>query len=138
MTIASIFESSGEAGFRNLESETITELAMRRDPQVIALGGGAILRDVNRDVIRRSGWVAWLQATPATLAKRIAGDATTNARRPALSKLGVVDEIETILSQRTPLYQSIANATFVSDAVELEQLADDVYRSYLQWQSTGI
>lgn len=137
MTIASIFEFSGESGFRDLESQTIAELSTRSEPHVIALGGGAILREANREAIRRTGWVAWLQAAPQTLANRIARDATTNARRPALSKLGVVDEIETILAQRTPLYQSVANATFVSDTVELEQLADDVYRSYLQWQSTG-
>lgn len=137
ITIASIFESSGESGFRDLESETIAELANRDTPLVIALGGGAILRDANRETIRQSGWVAWLQASPQTLANRISRDLTTNARRPALSKLGVIEEIETILAQRTPLYQSVANATFVSDAVELEHLVDEVYRSYLRWQSTA-
>jgi shikimate kinase len=137
VTIASIFDSVGEDGFRDLESVVISEVSERSEPHVIALGGGAILRDTNRELIRQSGWVAWLRASPSTLAMRIAKDATTNARRPPLSKLGVVEEIETVLARRTPLYQAVAHASFSSDTVELEQLADEVFRSYVQWQSTG-
>jgi len=136
-TIASIFDSVGEEGFRDQESAVIAEVAQRAEPHVIALGGGAILRDANRELIRQSGWVAWLRASPSTLAMRIAKDATTNARRPPLSKLGVVEEIETVLARRTPLYQAAAHASFSSDTVELEQLVDEVFRSYIQWQSTG-
>jgi shikimate kinase len=136
-TIASIFEAVGEEGFRDQESAVIAEVSTRPEPHVIALGGGAILRETNRELIRRSGWVAWLKASPTTLAMRIATDTTTKARRPALSKLGVVEEIETVLERRSPLYQTVAHASFSSDTVELEQLADDVFRSYVQWQSTG-
>ena len=136
-TIASIFDSVGEEGFRDQESAVIAEVAQRAEPHVIALGGGAILRDANRELIRQSGWVAWLKASPSTLAMRIAKDTTTNARRPPLSKLGVVEEIETVLARRTPLYQAVAHASFSSDTVELEQLVDEVFRSYIQWQSTG-
>jgi shikimate kinase len=137
VTIASIFEAVGEDGFRDQESAVIAEVAERPEPHVIALGGGAILRDINRELIRQSGWVAWLKASPTTLATRIAKDTTTNARRPALSKLGVVEEIEAVLARRTPLYQIVSHASFSSDTVELEQLADEVFRSYVQWQSAG-
>lgn len=135
VTIASIFEAVGEEGFRNQESAVIAEVAQQSVPHIIALGGGAILREANRELIRESGWVAWLKASPSTLAMRIAKDATTNARRPALSKLGVVEEIETVLARRTPLYQTVAHASFSSDTVELEELANEVFRSYVQWQS---
>ena len=136
-TIASIFDAVGEEGFRDQESAVIAEVAQRAEPHVIALGGGAILRDTNRELIRQSGWVAWLRASPSTLAMRIAKDTTTNTRRPPLSKLGVVEEIETVLARRTPLYQAVAHASFSSDTVELEELVDEVFRSYIQWQSTG-
>ena len=136
MSIASIFANDGENGFRDLESNVLVEISQRPEPLVVALGGGAILRSMNRELICQSGWVAWLKASPQTLAERIATDTTTNARRPALSKLGVLDEIEMVLADRTPIYQSVANASFSSDGVELEQLADEIFRGYVQWQST--
>ena len=57
-----IFTTRGERGFRALESETVLrELnALADSPKVLALGGGAVLADAVRDLLRRLGHVVWL------------------------------------------------------------------------------
>ncbi len=88
-TIAAIFASRGEAAFRDLESAVITEVAAR-DGQVIALGGGAILRPENLAALRqnKNARIIYLYATPETLAQRIANDPNTAANRPPLTSAG--------------------------------------------------
>src|SRR5688500_9284949 len=55
-TIKDIFAASGEQAFRDLEAAVIADMAKLSD-RVIALGGGAVLRDDNRQAIRSSGKV---------------------------------------------------------------------------------
>ena len=52
-TIKSIFDSEGELVFRQIEAEAVRDLASK-EQAVIALGGGVILRDDNRQVIRQN------------------------------------------------------------------------------------
>ena len=54
-----IFEIEGEQGFRDREQQVITELA-ERDQVVIATGGGAVLRDANRQTLKQRGLVIYL------------------------------------------------------------------------------
>ena len=69
-TIAEIFAEIGESGFREIETSVVIDLT-QRSQQIIALGGGAILRAKNRDAIRAGGAVFWLQASPETIAHRL-------------------------------------------------------------------
>ncbi len=101
-TIAQIFSELGENEFRDREACAVDTACRRTQPHIISLGGGAILRDANRQLIKSHGWTAWLAATPEELARRISGDPLTQRNRPALSKLGAIDEINTILQSRTP------------------------------------
>src|SRR4051794_5145590 len=72
-TIREIFEAEGEAGFRTRELAAIREVAAR-DQQVIALGGGAVLKPENITAVKQGGAarVVWLQAAPEVLFQRIA------------------------------------------------------------------
>lgn len=63
-TIPEIFASRGEGAFRDLESETLAEVVKRGDAGVVALGGGALLRDANRALCESSGTVLCLE-TPS-------------------------------------------------------------------------
>ena len=118
MSIKDIFRTAGEPAFRDLESATLAQLvALTRT--VVATGGGAVLREQNRTLLR-SGFVAWLTASPETLAARIETDPTTATRRPKLTAAGGVEEVRALLAVRTPLYAEVAD--FVVDA---EQLSPD-------------
>jgi len=68
-TIAEIFATEGEAGFRDREAQVIAELC-EGDRLIVALGGGAIVREENRQLITRQGLTIWLQASPQTLYNR--------------------------------------------------------------------
>src|SRR5687767_5496661 len=85
-SIAAIFADDGEPVFRDLESEVVADLA-RRPNAVVALGGGAVLREENRRAIT-GGVSIWLKASVATILGRLASDATTGDRRPNLTTQG--------------------------------------------------
>ena len=106
-SIASIFEESGEAAFRDLEAEVIADLCQRQQT-VLALGGGAILRDENRRQIAQCQEVAWLRVSAEVIAERLASDPTTVDRRPNLTNQGGLHEIEQLLAEREPIYRACA------------------------------
>src|SRR5437764_624800 len=75
-SIRLIFEEEGEAGFRQKEAVLLKELCCFRD-QVIATGGGVVLRAANRERLRAAGRVVWLTADAGVLWQRLQADATT-------------------------------------------------------------
>lgn len=110
-TIKEIFEQSGEAPFRDLETEALKRACALPD-HVIALGGGAILREENRKLIKDSSLKRiYLRCDPQELHKRIHADPLTAANRPSLTHLGGgVEEIKALLTQREPLYREVMTA----------------------------
>ncbi len=106
-SIAAIFAEDGEPAFRDLEAEIVAELCGRRR-LVVALGGGAVLREASRTAVRQAGTVAWLTADVETIARRLAADQSTASRRPSLTDAGVVAEIQSVLTQREPIYRECA------------------------------
>jgi shikimate kinase len=107
-SIAAIFAAEGEAGFRDRESAAINALC-DREMHVVATGGGAVLRDANRDHLRRSGFVVWLTVTPEVAFARVCGDPTTAARRPNLTPAGGLDELRALIAAREPFYRAVAD-----------------------------
>lgn len=129
-TIAEIFASEGERGFRDRESLVVSELAGRRQV-VVALGGGSVLREENRNAIA-DGRVIWLQAAPETIHERVHADQTTAQRRPNLTAAGGFEEILTILQQREPIYESCADVIIDTEAKTPEQVADEILEALSQ------
>jgi shikimate kinase len=126
-TIKEIFAADGEETFRDLEQATIERLAAG-DQQVIALGGGAILRDANRQTIAARGKTVWLQATAETLLSRIDADPTTSARRPNLTASGGLEEIRQLLAQRTPLYEQSADHIVATEGRSPAEIAAEIVK----------
>jgi shikimate kinase len=124
-SIAEIFADDGEPAFRDLEAGVVAELAARRR-SVIALGGGAVLRDANRQAIAAAGPVVWLTASVDTIVQRIAADEATAARRPNLTNLGGRPEVETILAARTPIYRACATLVVDTEGKTNADVADEI------------
>jgi len=126
-TIPELFESLGESGFRELETSAIRSVSVR-ESSVISLGGGAILRPENREILKGTGFTVWLQATAEQLAARLTQDEAQGKRRPSLTSLGTLGEIATVLKQREPLYRESSDLILQSansSAIELaSQIAD--------------
>ncbi len=125
LEIAEIFARFGEPHFRDLESAVIADLDAR-DPAVISVGGGAVLRPANVEHLRRGSLVVWLTAPAETLLARIGGDPTTVARRPNLTSLPGIEEIRHLLAVREPLYRRAADLRFDTAALAPQQVAEQV------------
>lgn len=106
-SIRAIFEAEGEAGFRDKEATVLGDLC-RLPRHVIATGGGVVLRESNRELLRRWGRVVWLTADVETLWQRVQADSATAERRPPLISGGRA-EMEEILHFREPLYRQCAD-----------------------------
>jgi shikimate kinase len=124
-TIAAIFAADGEAAFRDLESQIVAELACKPDA-VLALGGGAVLRETNRQAIAAQGRVVWLTASPQTMLERIQSDSTTAARRPSLSPVGGITEITATLDAREAIYRACAHLKVDTEGKTPAQVADAI------------
>ena len=127
-SIREIFAAEGETGFRNKELAVLADLCTRAKT-VIATGGGVILRQENRALIKQCGFVGWLSADPATLWDRMQGDPTTAARRPALTTGGLI-EAQELLAAREPWYRACADVEVAAAALSPEQAADAILAAW--------
>ncbi|MEM1305584.1 MAG: shikimate kinase, partial [Planctomycetota bacterium] len=125
-TIADIFADDGEPAFRELEEQVVADLCLK-ERAVVALGGGAILREATRRRLRAAGPVVWLTAPAEVLAERIAADTATAANRPRLTGLAGVEEVRTLLAQRTPLYEECATVSFDTAQHTADSVADRIH-----------
>lgn len=126
-TIRDIFATEGEAKFRDLEQEVLRELS-ESGPAVVATGGGVVLREANREVMRSSGKVVWLMADIDTMLTRLRDDPATTERRPDLAAGGRA-EIEQLLQSRESLYQSCADVTIDTTGRSPEAVVETILAS---------
>jgi shikimate kinase len=102
--VATIFEIEGEDGFRRRESDVIAELAAR-ERCIVATGGGAVLAEENRQVMRSAGTVVYLRARLESLWERTRHDTS----RPLLATPDPRATLARILENRDPLYRDAAH-----------------------------
>ncbi|MDH5297583.1 MAG: shikimate kinase [Desulfobulbaceae bacterium] len=121
-TIREMVASHGWPYFREMERALLAELA-GRDRLVIATGGGAVIHGEEWQRLKDTGLVVWLTADPATIGLRLAGDHVTAAQRPSLTGSGTGREIESVLAQRTPLYQQGSHLAVDTVGRTLEEIA---------------
>ncbi|TWT39762.1 shikimate kinase [Blastopirellula retiformator] len=128
-TIAEIFAADGEQAFRDLETDLLLDLT-QHDRQILALGGGAILRPENRQAIRERCFTVWLTADAETIFSRISADDATAAQRPGLTDKSPQDEIQHLLELRDPLYREAADAIVDTQARTPVEAADAIYQLF--------
>lgn len=102
--IPTIFEIEGEEGFRRRETQTIHDLAQGKG-LVMATGGGAVIKPENRECLRRTGWVVYLNVPPLMLYERTRHD----RNRPLLQVADPLAKLEELYATRDPLYREIAH-----------------------------
>jgi shikimate kinase len=125
-SIAEIFATVGEQGFRDLETLAILESTSSPDRLVLSCGGGAVLRPENRQALKAAGKVVWLQATPQTILKRLAADPRTAAQRPPLTSQGGLEEVRQLLAIREPLYAETADLAVDTEGKTLAAVAAEI------------
>lgn len=103
-SIRSFFDTQGEDAFRDLEQGVIDEL-MQSGSGVISTGGGAVLRQANRDRLRAAAKVIYLCSTPEEVFRRLRHD--TN--RPLLQVDDPMARLRELHAQRDPFYRETAH-----------------------------
>jgi len=102
--VAIIFELEGEEGFRKRETQMIDELTQKEDI-ILATGGGAVLSEKNRALLKERGKVIYLNAKPQHLAKRMVHDKD----RPLLQQGNLEDTLNHLYKERHPLYLKVSS-----------------------------
>ncbi|MFQ5519546.1 MAG: shikimate kinase [Mariprofundus sp.] len=102
-SIPKIFEQDGEDAFRQMETNALREVVGQA--AVIATGGGAVLSEINRQILADNPPVIWLKASPEFLAKRIDGD----SNRPLIAAGDTLQKLQDLAEVRYPLYEQCAD-----------------------------
>lgn len=110
--IPTIFEFEGEQGFRNREQKMIQQLTALHGI-VLATGGGAVLREENRNLLRQHGFVVYLSCAVDKIVERTKRD----TQRPLLQTEDPHNKVEELFGQRENLY--LACADYEVDTGEL-------------------
>ena len=118
-----IFEQEGEEGFRRRERETLAELCAR-EPLVLATGGGSILAPENRQLLRSTGVVVFLQTSLAQQLQRVG----SGRGRPMLKGVDKAQRLEELCRLREPLYREIADIILNTDGRRVPKVADLILR----------
>ena len=103
-SIRESFDRAGEDAFRDLEQQAIAELTAG-DGVVLATGGGAVLRQPNRDALHARCQVFYLRASPEDLFRRLRRDTT----RPLLQVADPLRRLREMFRERDPLYRRTAH-----------------------------
>ena len=119
-TIPEIFAGSGEAAFRDLEAAAVAGVAGRQ--AVVAAGGGAVLEERSRRVMRASGTVVWLQAPASELAVRVG----RGPGRPLLAGEDPAGRLDVLLRAREADYRAAAHHRVDTTGRDAEQIAEEV------------
>ncbi|MCX7124944.1 MAG: shikimate kinase [Gammaproteobacteria bacterium] len=125
VSVATIFEIEGEAGFRIREQNMIAKLT-QLDSIVLSSGGGSILKPENRDAFSSRGTVIYLKASLEVQLTR------TNQRKGTRPLLNIPDPFKKIIELdqiRSPLYESIANHTYNTDIDSPQEIADKIFEA---------
>lgn len=125
-SIADIFEAEGEEHFRDLETETLRSLQSDNcHKRIIATGGGLVLREENRHLLRDLGFVVWLVATPETILERT----SRNKDRPLLQTKDPEETIRMMLDQRDTSYRESAHLILETTNLEFSEITTGIIES---------
>jgi shikimate kinase len=122
-TVATLFERDGEPAFRDLEAATLGAL-VDTAATVIATGGGAVLRDANRELLRRRTCCVYLRARPEFLWRRLRRD----RRRPLLQVAEPEARLRAMSAEREPLYLETAAMVVDVEGLSLGGVVEQVLR----------
>lgn len=119
--IQTIFELEGEEGFRQRESALLHALCAQRG-WVLATGGGVVLRDANRSLLRAHTRVIYLQAALQDLWMRLRHDRS----RPLLRAPDPRARVAELLAAREPIYRALADLSVTTGRHAPERVVGEI------------
>ena len=123
-SIADIFATEGEKGFRDREQRAL-ERCLAQKNHVVSVGGGAVESPANQERLRKSSVVYLLDAPAESLWERIQADPSTEENRPDLAGGGLA-EVQDMLARRAPLYSACAHVVIAVQDRSPGQIAAEI------------
>jgi shikimate kinase len=133
MSIADIFARHGEAAFRSGEARVIARL-LNGGPQVLATGGGAVMNEATRALIKEGGVSIWLSAELDLLLRRIS---KRKAERPMLQTDDPAATLRDLLTTREPIYAQ-ADITVQSRDVPHDAIVSEIIEALTAFLSASL
>ena len=121
MSIAEFFSEMGEEFFRQVESEVLADL-LQRD-QVVSTGGGVVISQRNRDLLKTNSDNIYLKADFETLYQRIAAD--QDNQRPLFLK-NSKEELAAIFQERQAWYEEVASRILDVTNLSPEEIIEEL------------
>lgn len=123
-SIPAIFEESGEAGFREMETSLLKEITNHAgsERRIISTGGGIVGSKENRALLKQLGYVVWLSAPIDVILERT----SKNRNRPLLHTEDPAAKIQLLIDQRNPLYEEVAHLKLDTSGLDFNELATGI------------
>lgn len=130
--VKEIFAEEGEQRFRDIEHDALVEIG-ELDPLLVSCGGGIVLRPENREFLKESGFVVYLQVDAAEAAGRISDIST----RPLFKDIEAAEEIR---QTRLALYQEVADVLIDTSGKSMMRITHETKdilkrKGILQWHA---
>ncbi len=119
--IPTIFEYEGEEGFRQREQQVVDELT-QVDNQVLATGGGVVMRAQNRQNLSARGIVFFLSCSVQQQYERTYRD----RNRPLLQTANPLERLQELMQIREPLYRETADYTVSTEGRSAASVANEI------------
>lgn len=122
ITIRKIFSRYGEDFFRDLETTLLLSLKYALEKTVLSTGGGMPIAEMNAKILHTMGQVVYLRTSKSTILNRLSADTT----RPLLKGESMKDSVEKLLSERTSIYESVADIIIDTDDKSIEEIVKEI------------
>ena len=121
MPIACFFEEKGEAAFRQIEEEVLADLL--KTDQVVSTGGGVVISQKNRDLLKQNPENIYLKADFETLYQRISDD--KDNQRPLFLN-NSKEDLAAIFNERQAWYEEVASRVVDVSKLSPEEIIEEL------------
>ena len=121
MPIARFFEEKGEAAFRQIEEEVLADLL--KTDQVVSTGGGVVISQKNRDLLKENSDNIYLIADFETLYQRISAD--KDNQRPLFLN-NSKEDLAAIFNERQTWYEEVASKVIDVSKLSPEEIIEEL------------
>lgn len=123
MPITEIFQQEGEEGFRKREAELLERLVRgKQDGIIYSTGGGIVIPEINRELLKQMGKVVFLRIKPETVIERLGHDTT----RPLLQGPDRMKKIRLLMARRRSAYEETADLIIDVDGHTPQDVAETI------------
>jgi XRE family aerobic/anaerobic benzoate catabolism transcriptional regulator len=122
LSLATVFELSGVAGYRRLEAETLERVLAEGERIVLAAGGSIVASPATFARLRQACHTVWLRAAPEAHYERVVAQGD---RRPMAGRPRALDELKAILAEREPLYAR-CEVTLDTEALDVRSAVEEL------------